>query len=138
VREPTGAWAEAEWWTGGGGGAGLGRDAIGGCWVVVPFPAVKLATGLGSLGTSPLLEEEEDRGAGTYPINPLCLKAVRRAAETCLSRTRSAVKLLAGVGGSLDLASAKPTEALRAHQASHSIAGASNAISLQLDVNAPP
>jgi len=33
--------------------------------------------------------------ARTYPVNPLCLKAVRRAAEACLSRTRSAVKLLA-------------------------------------------
>lgn len=32
--------------------------------------------------------------AATYPLNPLCLKALRRAAETCLSRTRSVVKLL--------------------------------------------
>jgi hypothetical protein len=29
-----------------------------------------------------------------YPVNPLCLKALRRAAETHLSRTRSAAKLL--------------------------------------------
>ncbi len=42
----------------------------------------------------------------TYPLNPLCLKALRRAAEACLSRTRSAVKLLqeaASRGGWLDL-----------------------------------
>jgi len=30
----------------------------------------------------------------SYPINPLCLRAIQRAAETCLSRTRSAVRLL--------------------------------------------
>ncbi len=29
-----------------------------------------------------------------YPVNPLCLTAIRGAAETCLSRTRSAVRLL--------------------------------------------
>jgi len=29
----------------------------------------------------------------SYPLNPLCLKALRRAAETCLSRTRSVAKL---------------------------------------------
>ncbi len=32
--------------------------------------------------------------AASYPLNPLCLRALRRAAETCFSRTRSAVKLL--------------------------------------------
>ncbi len=31
----------------------------------------------------------------SYPINPLCLQAVRRAAETQLSRTRSVIRLLA-------------------------------------------
>ncbi|UCC68401.1 MAG: hypothetical protein JSV79_00230 [Armatimonadota bacterium] len=32
--------------------------------------------------------------AQSYPLNPLCLQAIQRAAETCLSRTRSAVRLL--------------------------------------------
>jgi hypothetical protein len=31
----------------------------------------------------------------SYPINPLCLHAIRRAAETQLSRTRSVIRLLA-------------------------------------------
>ncbi|HUU55634.1 MAG TPA: hypothetical protein VMY87_12010, partial [Armatimonadota bacterium] len=41
-------------------------------------------------------EELVSRSAlsASYPINPLCLKAIRRAAEACLSRTRSAVTLL--------------------------------------------
>ncbi len=30
----------------------------------------------------------------SYPLNPLCLEMVQHAAETCLSRTRSAVRLL--------------------------------------------
>lgn len=32
--------------------------------------------------------------AHCYPVNPACLEAIRRAAEACLSRTRSAVRLL--------------------------------------------
>jgi hypothetical protein len=32
--------------------------------------------------------------AASYPLNPHCLKALRRAAETCLSRTRSVPRLL--------------------------------------------
>ncbi|MFB3882460.1 MAG: DUF6079 family protein [Armatimonadota bacterium] len=36
--------------------------------------------------------------AASYPLNPLCLKALRRAAETCLSRTRSIAKLIQEAG----------------------------------------
>lgn len=32
--------------------------------------------------------------ARCYPLNPLCLEAVQRGAESCLSRTRSAIRLL--------------------------------------------
>jgi hypothetical protein len=32
--------------------------------------------------------------SASYPLNPLCFRALRRAAETCLSRTRSVAKLL--------------------------------------------
>jgi len=35
-----------------------------------------------------------DELAQSYPLNPLCLEALRRAAETSLSQTRSAVRLL--------------------------------------------
>lgn len=40
----------------------------------------------------PLAPEELE---ASYPINPLCLRAIRRAAETQLSRTRSVIRLLA-------------------------------------------
>lgn len=35
-----------------------------------------------------------DELARSYPLNPLCLDALQRAAEMCLSQTRSAVRLL--------------------------------------------
>ncbi len=35
-----------------------------------------------------------DELARAYPLNPLCLEVLQRAAETCLSQTRSAVRLL--------------------------------------------
>ena len=40
--------------------------------------------------------------ARSYPVNPLCLEAIRRAAEACLSRTRSAVRLLQETAGQAD------------------------------------
>jgi hypothetical protein len=46
----------------------------------------------GAEGERPLAPEELK---ASYPINPLCLQAVRRAAETQLSRTRSVIRLLA-------------------------------------------
>jgi hypothetical protein len=52
----------------------------------------QLAERYGSPGDEELLSAPEL--SASYPINPLCLVAIRRAAETCLSRTRSAVRLL--------------------------------------------
>ena len=42
----------------------------------------------GDIGFSP------EELARAYPLNPVCLQAVQRAAETCLSRTRSVTRLL--------------------------------------------